>query len=61
MGGVHDRMPVILSPDIWTNWLSLLCYPITYAGVSFLSHLRAPYRVGPWVEVLAVSGMTVRV
>jgi len=22
MGGVHDRMPVILSPDTWSNWLS---------------------------------------
>ena len=22
MGGVHDRMPVILSPDAWTDWLS---------------------------------------
>jgi len=22
MGGVHDRMPVILSPDAWIDWLS---------------------------------------
>jgi putative SOS response-associated peptidase YedK len=22
MGGIHDRMPVILSPDTWSNWLS---------------------------------------
>ncbi|MCX8493372.1 MAG: SOS response-associated peptidase [Chthoniobacterales bacterium] len=27
MGGVHDRMPVILSPDTWTSWLSATPIP----------------------------------
>ncbi len=27
MAGVHDRMPVILSPDRWTNWLSATPLP----------------------------------
>jgi putative SOS response-associated peptidase YedK len=29
MGGVHDRMPVILSPDTWTDWLS--ASPLTHS------------------------------
>ena len=27
MDGVHDRMPVILSPDAWTDWLSATLLP----------------------------------
>lgn len=27
MDGVHDRMPAILSPDSWTNWLSTDPFP----------------------------------
>jgi len=27
MEGVHDRMPVILSPDTWSNWLSATPLP----------------------------------